>query len=208
MQQAASSTWNLLLLMMIRLGSAPNNARVHHRLTRALSPYRDMDSLHAVVAEAGKVPGRLHGLRVPGCVRCATGELMLARRGVPGEAPELPAMRILLGDDGSRAPMTVDAEFHPFDRRCPGPGATDDLDRPGLDDPPARIEIRDSRRHHQRIHAHQAAGLSLLARHAPEMVAARLLQAVERPVDRLDGAQPFHARHAVPARHDEPQRRA
>src|SRR5687767_624321 len=86
------------------------------RKSGALSPYVDVDSLHGVVAEAGKVPGRLHGLRVPSCVRRATGELMLARRGVPGEAPELPAMRMLLGDDGSRAPMTVHTEFHPFDR--------------------------------------------------------------------------------------------
>src|SRR5688500_9669953 len=105
-----------------------------------------MDSLNTVVAEAGKVPGRLHGLRVSSRVRRATGELMLARRGLPGEAPELPAMRMLLGDDGSPAPMTVDAEFHPFHRRSPGPGATENLDGPRLYDAPARIEIRDSRR--------------------------------------------------------------
>src|SRR5688572_16299260 len=127
MQQAASSTWNLLLLMMIRLGSAPNNARVHCRLTRALSPYRDLQSLHPVVTEAGQVPRRLERLGIARRIGRAARELVFTAHRVPDEAPARPAVRMSFTSDGRDGPMTVHAELDALDRRGARPRAPDDL---------------------------------------------------------------------------------
>src|SRR5262245_54147256 len=134
-----------------------------------------MDSLHAVVAEAGEVPRRLERLRVAGGIGGAAGELVLARQRVPRETPVHPAMRVSLVSDRRAAPVTIDAKFDTLDRRRARPGAAGDRYRSGFDDAPARIEVGNAGRRHQRVHAHQRARLALLARHAAKVIAARLL---------------------------------
>src|SRR5262245_1000941 len=100
-----------------------------------------MDSLHAVVAEAGEVPQWLERLRVACAIGGAAGDLVLARQRAPRETPVHPAMRVSLGRDRREAPTTVDAKFDTLDRRRARPGAAGDFDRPGFHDTPARIKV-------------------------------------------------------------------
>src|SRR6476646_7161831 len=189
-------------------GSEPNNARLDSALTAALGPHRDLDSLHAVVSESRSVPGRLERLALAGGIGGAARELVLAGTRVPCDAPRLPCVLELSPLDYSIAPDTVHGQLDAIDVTGAAPCSTTNGNAAGGDNPFTRIEVRNARRDHEGIHAHARARRALLSRRATEVIARRLLQAVELLVDRLDGVEPFHARHAVPARHDEAQRSA
>src|SRR5687767_924875 len=110
-----------------------NNARSAGALTLALCPDCDFQPLHAVVAEARHVPRRLQRLHIAGAIGGTTGELVLAGARRPGRAPSLP--RIRGGLLNARfLPYAVDAEFDARDRCGARPGASDDFERPRVDD--------------------------------------------------------------------------
>jgi hypothetical protein len=74
--------------------------------------------------------------------------------------------------------------------------------------PAPRVPVRNSGWHHERLHLlkrHRDAGVVLVL---AVVIAHRLLLAVERSREHLDPVQPLDARHAVPARHHQAQRRA
>src|SRR5712692_4187056 len=153
--------------------------------------------MYRIVTKARQVPHRLERLKIARSIGRPTGKLVLAGARSPDGAPALPGVRLARRFELCALPFTVHTELHFGDRAFSGPGAACNAHCAGLDDTASGIEVWNSRRRKQRIDAHQAARLAFLAGGAAEMVAARLLQAVERLLERFDRAQPLHARHAV-----------
>src|SRR5688572_11193626 len=162
-----------------------NNAPAAAALTRTSGSDRHLNSLYPVVAESRQVPRRLERLHVTCGVGGAARELMAPRRCRPRCAPPSPA-QIPRWSEVRVAPHTVQRPLHAGDRRAARPGAPGERDLAGLHGASARIEVRNARRHHQGIDAHERARLALLVRATAEVIAARLLEAVECVVDGLD----------------------
>src|SRR5258706_12100719 len=123
---------------------------------------------------------------------------MRARRSIPVRAPAPPRVRACGGIERRIPPRAVHREFDARDAAVAGPGAAGNLDAARIDDAAPAVVIRDAGRRHEAIDAHAGAGNPLFAGHAAEMIAERLLHAVEGAVDRLDALEPLHATHAVP----------
>src|SRR5207244_13208818 len=100
-------------------GSVLKNAWAANRLTSIGDA--DRDALHAVVTKSRQIPRQLERLALSCCVGGAARELVLARRGAPGNIPLLPGERILRLLDARVAPLAVHAQFHAHDRRVAAP---------------------------------------------------------------------------------------
>ena len=172
------------------------------------APTVTRDALHRVVHVALQVPDRLERLAVPGRVGRSGAEHVLAGRGVPFEAPAAPcgvAQRLV--EEGRReGRAAVGRDHHALDRAVAGPGAAREGHQAGLEHAPAGKEVGHARRDHQRARQHAGDLLAGHARGVVEPVAHRLLVALEGLLEQGDAGEPLHVRHAVPARHHEPQR--
>ena len=133
---------------------------------------------------------------------------MLAGRGVPIEAPAAPRVTTGFGIQRRLAPMSVDRHLDFADRHAARPGAAEQSTGP-----------RSSRRWREYQSGMPGGTISdftrIVVTGTPGSsrvlavdVGADLLHAVERAIDRRDAVEPFDARHAVPARDDQAQRKA
>src|SRR5581483_648428 len=177
---------------------------------RGSGPDRHRDALHGVVRIPADVPLGDERLLVAGLVACPAEELVVAGRRLPDEAPACPRPRAELRLDLGGGPdsAAVDAHLDRCDRGEARPGTALEGARAGVHDPVAREEVRDTRRRHQRPRPDARERDPLVVLVAPQPVRARLLVAVERPLEDGDPLEPLHVRHAVPAGDDEPQRGA
>ena len=118
------------------------------------------------------------------------------------------AQRPAGGSSSASRPLAVDAELDALDLGPARPGAALDGGAAGGERPLALGEAGEAGRDHQRARRHareRRAGVVLVP---AEPVRVDLLVPLERPVDDGDPVKPLHARHPVPARHDEAKREA
>ena len=105
-------------------------------------------------------------------------------------------------------PHAVDTELHLRDRHAvAGPRAAEERHRSRRHQPMARVPVGNAGRHHQRLHPHMRDGAPGSSG-SGDNVGPDLLLALIGLIQHLDAVEPFDARHAVPAGHDQAQRKA
>src|SRR6266550_5448248 len=170
---------------------------------------RHRDALDRVVLQPVVVPGLLERLHVPRGIRGTHDQLVLPRFGLPVDTPRNPfgGGRLLPERGILPAHAAVGAHLHPDDPAPSRPRATAELDRTGSDHPGPGEEVREPRWDHQRAREDPGHVDALIVRVITSSIREHL-EPLEPVRNGFDPGQPLHARHAVPAGDEEPQRRA